>query len=255
MKPFIYLASLRRTGSKVLSEALTLPPYSFIFREPRLGSRKFRVRPVDVEIFSKHGIDLQTFAQRLSVVKGDLAVECFKNEFLPALQQVFPQIGIKEIRHKRWRKIHRAFPNMKVVLTGRDPRDIYLSLCHKAVERKKAIEVGGPLTPANVAENLKQEFKHQMEMFRSLPCCKVRYEDFCTDSRVFRSIKAFVGSDIPDMGIIGQLSKYDNLVHGHRVTDMRVYRWKNEPDEGLCSEAQEVFDLLGDYCEFWGYEK
>lgn len=255
MKPFIYIASLRRTGSKVLSEALTLHPYSFIFREPKLGSGKFKARPVDVEIFSKYGIDPSTFQHRISGVKRELAVECFKKDVLPELLRVFPQVGIKEIRHKRWGNVYRAFPDMKVVLTGRDPRDIYLSLYHKSVERKIAIEVGGPFTPKNVAENLRQEFNYQIEMFNSVECLKVRYEDLCADSNVFKSIKAFVDSDIPDMGMIGQLSKYDYLVHGFEVTSKRVYRWKKERDRQVLSEAQSVFDELDDYCQFWDYKR
>jgi hypothetical protein len=255
MKPFIYIASLRRTGSKVLSEALSLYPYSFIFREPKLGSGKFKARPVDIEILSKHGIDPTTFQHRISGVKHELAAERFKQEVLPELLRVFPQIGIKEIHHKHWRNVYRAFPDMKVVLTGRDPRDIYLSLYHKFIERKIGMKGGGPLTPQNIVRDLKQDFKHQIEMFNTLECLKVRYEDFCMDPEVFRSIKTFVNSDIPGIGIIGHLSKRDYLVHGYTVTNKRVCRWENETDKRLVCEAQEVFDNLQDYCKFWKYDK
>jgi len=255
MKPFIYIASLRRTGSKVLSEALSLHPYSFIFREPRIGSGRFKARPVDIEILAKYGVDPSTFQHRISGIKRELAAERFKKEVLPELLRVFLQIGIKEIHHKRWRNVYRAFPDMKVVLTGRDPRYICLSHYYKSIEREIAIKVGGPFTPQNVAQNLRQDFKYQMEMFKTLECLKVRYEDFCTDPKIFESIKAFVESDIPGIGIIGQLSKYDYLTHGYTVTDKRVFRWKNERDKRLLSEAKEVFDNLRDYCKFWEYKK
>ena len=50
-KPLIYIASLRRTGSTVLSEALTSLPHSFIFREPYLSGGEFRVQDEDATTF------------------------------------------------------------------------------------------------------------------------------------------------------------------------------------------------------------
>jgi hypothetical protein len=255
LKPFIYIAALRRTGSKVLSEALSLAPHSFIFLEPKLGSGVFKAKPVEVEVFKKHGIDLPAFQKQLSEAKSKYAVEYFKEKILPELLKVFKQIGIKEIHHKHWRNVYNAFPNMKVILTARDPRDIYLSLYHKSVERKKEINVGGLFTPKNLALNLKEDFEYQMEMFNTTACLKVKYEDFCADSKVLEQIKKFVESDIPEIGMIGQLSKFDHLVHGYQITDKRVYRWKSEPDKRLLAEAQEVFDNLKDYCKFWDYKK
>ena len=252
MKPFIYIASLRRTGSKLISEALSLYPYSFIFREPRLGSGRFKARPVDVEILGNHGVDPRTFQHRITGVERGLAPEHFRKVVLPELLRVFFQIGIKEIRHKQWRNVHKAFPDMRVILTGRDPRDIYLSLYHKFIERRKPHV---PITPETVAQDLEREFWYQLEMFDTLKCLKVRYEDFCTNSELFGSIKAFVESDIPGIGMIGQLSKFDYLIHGYTLTDKRVCRWKNEPDKRILSEAQQVFDYLQDYCKFWEYRQ
>ena len=72
---------------------------------------------------------------------------------------------------------------------------------------------------------------------------------------VLEQIKKFVESDVPEIGMIGQLSKFDHLVHGYQITGKRVYRWKNEPDKRLLAEAQEVFDNLKDYCKFWDYTR
>jgi hypothetical protein len=63
-RPFVFIASLRRTGSTVLSEALTELPYSFIFREPRLDMNWFNLKPSDAAQLKELGIDLVAFARK-----------------------------------------------------------------------------------------------------------------------------------------------------------------------------------------------
>lgn len=254
-KPFIYIASLRRTGSKVLSEALSLLPYSYVFREPRLGSGKFKIRPVDIATFKEHDIELNLFEEQISRMNRNKTLKYFKGVFMPALLRVSAQIGIKEIHHKNWKNVYRLFPDMKVILTARDPRDIYLSLYYKSKDRNIEINVGGDFSSHNVAENLEEDFRYQIEMLNTMECFKVRYEDLCTDPSIMTRVKRFVESDIPGIGMIGKLSKWDHQVHGYQITDKRIYRWKNENDRRLLSQAQEVFDNLTDYCKFWGYSR
>ena len=40
-------------------------------------------------------------------------------------------IGVKEIRHEGVSRVSRSFPDMRVIVTMRDPRDIYLLMYHK----------------------------------------------------------------------------------------------------------------------------
>lgn len=61
--PFIYIASLMRTGSNVLIEALTQIPYAFVFREPHLGKNYFRLKQDDVARFGQRGQKLVTFTR------------------------------------------------------------------------------------------------------------------------------------------------------------------------------------------------
>lgn len=61
--PFIYVSSLMRTGSTVLSEALTRFPYSFIFREPHLGKNYFALKDLDTELFAERDVDLRRFVR------------------------------------------------------------------------------------------------------------------------------------------------------------------------------------------------
>ena len=58
----------------------------------------------------------------------DYFIKEFKYKLLPKLLKVVSQIGVKEIRHAGWENYIRQFPDLKVVMSGRNPRDIYLSL-------------------------------------------------------------------------------------------------------------------------------
>lgn len=262
-RPFIYIAGLRRSGSTVLSEALTALPYSFIFREPRVAENRFSVHDSDAELFAQYGIDLLDFERRWWS-KRKLIPEAFKNELLPQLLTLIGQIGVKEIRHDRWRRLFRLFPEMKILLTARDPRDIYLSLYYKV--KNDNVTWSGICSPAGdfcaeaVAEGLNREFREQLAMFETTACLKVKYEDFCTQPALFEQVKAFVGSAIGRVGEVGtfnsanpmRLNEYE--LHGNAITGQRLQRWKNEPDEALRTQAQRTFDLMPEYCRFWNYE-
>lgn len=259
MKPFIYIASLRRTGSTVLSEALTLFPYSFIFREPNLGKDKFYVKKKDAEMFEKYGIDLEAFKSNWSGNKQGYAIEAFRRELIPLLASRVRQVGVKEIHHKGWRKYIQYFPKMKILLTGRDPRDIYISL-HYRIKGGKG-NFSGTFCPNTVADDLNIEFKRQLEMHRETACLKIKYEDLCTDEKYFDKITAFVESEIPRIGAVGSFNalnpkRQDEYeLHGDSITSKRVGRWHLESDKNLVNEAQSTFDLMPEYCEFWDYEK
>ncbi|MFH0945929.1 MAG: sulfotransferase [Planctomycetota bacterium] len=259
--PFVYIASLRRTGSTVLSEALTRLPHGFIFREPLLGEGKFQVKTADRERWKEHGIDLDLFARDLaadSSLEANAAI-AFRDRLLPRLLEVVSQVGVKEIFHDGWRRYARAFPGMKVLLTGRDPRDLYLSL-HARIHESGGKRWPGRFHPESAAADLNRQFRFQFEMFEDCDCMKVRYEDLCTDPGLFDQVKRFCESPIPGIGDIGsfnasnpkRIAEYE--LHRDQITDQRIGRWKREPDEALRSQAGEIPALMPEYCRFWGYD-
>ena len=258
MKPFIYIAALRRTGSTVLSEALTLAPYSFIFREPGLGVGVFKVKSNDAEFFIKHGIDLYVFQKEVAKINPKSTVEYFYEKLLPKLDGLISQVGIKEIQHKHWEKVFRLFPDMKVILTARNPMDIYISHYNRVLNDKGKFR---DLEPKGVATHLNEQFQKQLEMFEAADCMKVRYEDFCTNPSVYNEVKSFVSSGIPQIGAVGsfntgnpkRVEEYE--LHKDSITDKRVNRWQHEKDENILRDARKVFNLMAEYCKFWGYEK
>jgi len=178
---------------------------------------------------------------------------------MPKLESRISQIGVKEIFHTGWEMYSRHFPEMRVILLGRDPRDIYISLYHRWKNGTAAWS--GSYTPERVANYLRREFRRQLQMLNTARCFKVRYEDLCQGSEIYNRIKEFADSPIRGIGEVGIFNKANQArineyqLHGDAITARRVYRWKQEKDKALLANAQKVFDLMPEYCSFWGYEK
>lgn len=259
-RPFIYIAALRRTGSTVLSEALTALPHSFIFREPHFGRNNFSLKPGDADRLRPFGVDLELLREQWLMARAQRSIlAALQEDLLPKLFPPLQQLGVKEIRHGGWRNYYHRFPEMKVVLTGRDPRDIYISLFYR--QKSGYGTWRGPYNPELVAADLNTEFKRQLEIAETMDCLPVRYEDFCQDSQLFEQIKIFVNSPLPGGGGIGEfLSKggqggrLEHQLHGKRITARCVNRWQTETDPTLVREAEQVFELMTDYCRYWGYQ-
>lgn len=252
-----------------MAEALTQLPYSFIFREPGLGRNKHNFKSDDIACLREHGVDIEKFVKstlwkvklnRLLRTKRDVMVKAFANRLAPHLAAQVQQFGVKEIRHEGWRRYARAFPEMKIVLTGRDPRDIYISLYYRLNE-ERGKRWRGEFEPVAVADDLNRQFRHQVRMHEQFGAFKAKYEDVCTNPALMEQVKQFVDSPIP-AGDVGEVGGFlasnprraeEHQVHGDQITDKRVRRWAQETDEQLVADAHRAFDLMPEYCEFWEY--
>ncbi len=268
--PFIYIASLPRTGSTLLSEALTQLPYSFIFHEPHIGKNYFSLQANDTKRLHAYGYDMEAFVKyRLPLAfllrrvrpfgyPQDYMVKQFKNKSLPRLYEQIKQIGVKEIKHMGWQNYVRHFPNMKTLITGRNPRDIYISMYKKY--QRRTLQWRESFTPQTVAQFLNAQFNMQLGLHNATDSLLVRYEDFCTDLSVFADIKTFVNSPLSEVGDVGAFvatqprRKNEYQIHGAQITTKRIERWKSETDSQLLADAHKLFDLMPQYCEFWEYE-
>ncbi len=242
----------------MLCEALTRLPHSMVFNEPNLGFRNFAVRTTEAELLGSLGIDLRDFVKRWSVGRRRLLLYGVRKRLIPRIQRHVAQVGIKEIFHTHWRRVLRMFPEHRIVLTSRDPRDIYLSLRGRYL-KGHAIWTGD-FTPRRVADSLNAEFARQLDMARSSSVMHVRYEDLCTEPDAMTRVLRFVGSDLREAGSLGEFLRGDErrvsegAMHGGRITDKRVSRWRQETGD-IAAEAAEVFDLMPDYCKYWSYGK
>ncbi|RME85746.1 MAG: sulfotransferase [Caldilineae bacterium] len=267
--PFIYIAGIRRTGSTLLSEVLTSLPYAFIFREPHIGKNTFRVKPDDVHRFATYGFDLQAFLRyrlifafllrrlRFFAFPQDYMVRQFKYELVPQLAKTVLQWGVKEIDNRGWQHYYRHFPEMKVIITARDPRDIYISFYYHWRKRTRRDE--REISPENVAMDINRQFQIQREIADVAESYAVRYEDLCTNPDMVKDIMKFVQSPLTLPGQVGAFNllhphrRDEYEVHAGRITTKRIARWQREEDTTLVARAQRVFDLMPEYCAHWGY--
>lgn len=267
--PFIYISGLPRTGSTLISEVLTELPYSFIFNEPHLGKNYFAVQDQDLIAVRACGVDLRAFRKRRLIkafllrrgrwlgLSQDYFIREFKRHLVPMLSRCVRQIGVKEIKHTGWENYAHHFPEMKVIMLARDPRDIYLS--YFRLWKTGVVAWKGEFTPAKVANFINREFSLQLSISQSTETMKVRYEDFCTQPEMINRVKSFIKSQIPNSGKVGAFvsrhrirrSEWD--LHGGKITQKSINRWREESDRRLLEQSHEFFNLLSDYSNFWGY--
>ncbi len=258
-RPFILIAALPRTGSTVLSEALTHPPDCYILVEPCLNSNRYSINDASAEFFAQRGIHLQRYRRLFKLGRhfGVHTMWWFRNLLAPRLLKVTEQVGVKEINNQGWQHYVRSFENIRVILTARDPRDIYISL-HYFVAGGKGKMVGMQ-DPASLAERIGELFSYQEELFKAVETLKVRYEDLCTDPTMLPKIKRYVHSDAPDKVTVGQFNaanprRRDEFeLHGEQLSNRRIERWRSEPDADVVAKAHRFMELLPRFCEFWGY--
>jgi hypothetical protein len=259
---------MMRTGSTLVAETLTELPFSFIFREPGFGRNAFKPRAGDSEILREVGVDLHrvrttvnlmTFLQRRLRRLGvpqDYAIKFLKNWLMPRFDGR-TQIGVKEIRNRGWQRYLKHFPGMKVVILGRDPRDVYISAYYRHAQGN--LDRYSSFSPGAVAAELRAEFALQRALMANADSLMVKYETLCTKPGTISEIRRFVKSPLTGTPKLGQFLKRspsrvkEMQVHKGNVTSHRVGRWKAETNRRLVAQAQNVFLRMADYSSFWGY--
>lgn len=253
--PFVYVASLMRTGSTLIQELLTEVPYSFIFHEPQLCRNKFNIKEIFLTDIKKYGIDISSMMK----ARG---LSFFAEYVVPLLEKHILQIGVKEIENGSWERYLEYFPNTKIILVGRDPRDIYISIYYWFKRKRTNLwKDGRKLSPQVLLEGLAKDFNRQKEMFKTGKAFKLKYEDLCENPNTISEVKKFIKSPLPGIGNIGgflsnnpkRMNEYD--VHGNKMTLKRIERWKEESDKELLEDVFRFFNLMSEYCNFWRYEK
>lgn len=258
-RPFIYIAALPRSGSTLLGEMLTDFPRSFILREPRAGEGHFDVKPAEIELLRSVGVDLDDFRRRHTAWwRRRRLPRAIRDRLIPALPPEMEQLGVKEITHAGWRRYADAFPEMRIIVLGRDPRDVYLSM-HDVRRRGIGRFKDRDLTPAAAAALLSAEFERQRAMLARCRAMRVTYERLCTDPDVAAEIRGFVRSPLAESGRAGQFTattdwrRDEAELHGGSVSSRRIARWRREADTRLVDQAHEVLERMPAYAAFWGY--
>lgn len=252
-KPFIFIAGVMRTGTTLLQEMFTRLPESYMFHEPWFGQGKFLNK--DLARTDLAGlVDLER-----EIAKNNSVPELFES-----LNQYVGQLGVKEIRLRGSMKYLNWFPNSRVILTGRDPRDIYLSCHYKLLRGDKSwTPMYSPFCPEALLAEVYPDWNKQKEIDAvHKDVLKLKYEDLVRQADWVWSVLAdVVDSPLKEPGEIGafhkkiERGKYETKVHKGKITDKASHRWENEQDFNALEKATKFADLLGQtgYLDFWGY--
>lgn len=269
--PFIHISALMRTGSTMLSEALTQLPRSFIFLEPYWGLNSFSVRGPVYEQLKAYDVDLNRFLRirrpmafltrrlRPLGIMQDFTIREIKRALFPQLSAIgVQQVGVKEIKHSGWEHYVRHFPDMKMIMLGRDPRDLYISAYRKW--EKGTTLWHGSFTPRSAAQQLNAQFLKQLKMRDHVECLEIRYEELCTNPGVVAKILSFTESPLDTVGEVGHFiqnhpkRRHEYLKHGNVISKQSVNRWKREPNRALADDAYTFACLMSQYTSFWDYD-
>jgi hypothetical protein len=175
------------------------------------------------------------------------------------MKGIVMQFGVKEIDNRGWRNYHLHFPNMKVIISGRDPRDIYLSVYYRW--KKGMYKKRESIIPEEIAAELNAQFLLQCEIERRTTALRICYEDLCFQPESINKIKAFVQSPIPTGVKVGHFNEKhpfrqdEAILHAGQITNKQVGRWRREENAELVGQAHRVFDLMPEYTEYWGYKR
>jgi hypothetical protein len=250
--PFIYVAALRRSGSKLVARALTNWPKSYVLLEPGLAIPTLRAKPEATALLAEFDLDLLAASESISRRPPDARPAAVVQEILAPLREVVPVVGVKEIRHQAADLALDALgADTRVVVLVRDPRGILDSLRRKEAWRTRPIELPGGLSPASLADHLREQFAAQRRMLDRRPACAIRYEDLCERPTMMAAIRRFCGLPENLDADLDRLDGHEVGARGGGIDADACDRWRS--DEPHADEAAEIFDLLRDECDYWGY--
>lgn len=263
VRPFVYIASGVRTGSTVLAEALTRPPESWIHLESLLADGRLSIYNVERLYGDDPAWRPVLDAYRLARRSGprDGYVERFKADVLPLLEEQFEQVGVKEIYHGQWRRFVALIPDVRVVVTVRDPRDVYLSLMEMRRHNPNPDWRWADMALDQMAAEVARQWRHLLEISESTEALIVHYEDLCTRPEyVFAQVRGHIGSALEGPAPVGWSNRehpirgYEPTRHRGSISAATVNRWQRVPSREL-AEADRFAALVGEAAAHFGYQE
>jgi hypothetical protein len=236
----------------MMAELLSDPPTCFVFREPRLPLGRFILRKSGEPkaALAPLGLDLTPVAHRMAESDPDEALRIFRT-FWEECEGKVGQLGVKEIMHEGWERVSAAFPDMKVVVTVRDPRDVFLSMWHK---RDRLARRGRRwMEPEVLAEDVNRESRHLEAIAARHEHIVVRYEDLCRDPEWIERVRRFTGNEVTGLGLLGRTSSWNADAHGVTLGTSRVGLWQRESDPEARAWSEQARRLMAPYARAWGY--
>jgi hypothetical protein len=253
--PFVFIASFPRTGSTALAEALIDPPASFIHSEPGLCAG--RLHPENLQAFDHPSV--RAACDEIARIRAEVPdpndyVALYVERVLPLFD--FAQVGIKEVTFRRYlhRKLVATLPDLRVIVTVRDPRDIWLSL-REMNERLDATWSWRDVTVDEGAHRFNAIDKQLAELVEG-GALVVRYEELCAGEEAFARVREYVDSPLERAGrfgtIVQRLREWEIERHGQSFSAASVGRCERA-DAGERASADEFASLVTAYTKRFGY--
>jgi hypothetical protein len=253
--PFVFIASFPRTGSTALAEALIDLPTSFVHSEPGLCAG--RLHPENLRAFDNPSV--RAACDEIERIRAESPerndyVALYVERVLPLLD--FTQVGIKEVTFRRYlhRKVMDAIPDLRAIVTVRDPRDIWLSL-REMNERLDATWSWRDVTVDEAAHRFNAIDKQLGELVDG-GALVVHYEDLCAGAGAFGRVREYVGSPLERAGrfgtIVQRLREWEIERHGQSFSAASVGRYERAGVSERTS-ADEFAALVTGYTKRFGY--
>lgn len=255
LRPFVLILGMMRTGTTLLQELFTSPGESFILHEPWMHHRLLLNREINGKVLRRDFGVNQLLPDSVMPELG---------WYVDKLREQIPQVGSKEVRMLLWENYLKIVPDLKVILIGRDPRDIYRS-CAGRLERDTAWKPRHPpFNPGNLLRETNPDINAHWKILKVLEensdrVFPIVYEDLCQDTEtVYSAAKEFVESPITGTGGVGcwhsvlPRGKYEGQLHGDQVSSRSVQGWKKLPSESSVSkDVKKFWGLCLPYRELW----
>lgn len=212
-----------------------------------------RAKPEPVELLASLGLDLAAATRAVHQRPPAARPKAVVDQILTPLRRQVPVVGVKEIRHQAAESALDALgPDTRVIVLVRDPRGILDSLRRKEAWRDRPIELPGGLSPASLADHLREQFAAQRRMLETRRACALRYEDLCERPDLVASVRRFCGLPEDLDADLDRLEGHERGARGDRIVSEATDRWRH--DDEHAAEHTDVFRRLAEECGYWGYE-
>lgn len=203
----VLIFGLMRTGTTLLQELLTIPPYSFIFHEPWFHRHRFLNADLSKKILrEKFDVELHSL---MYPWKEPI------HYLYDASRQVH-QVGVKEIRLFGWQRYEKFFNkqglSVKIILLLRNPCHVYLSCANRHRLSTAWVPHYQPFGPNNLAKELAPDLTAHAQLLEKDNVLPIAYENLCANFEItMQRIKVFIDSPAP-YDLLGKPGDFHKLI-------------------------------------------
>lgn len=255
----ILIFGLLRSGTTILTDLLTSRGKSVVFSEPMLmhgWRRQTAVIPATLSVLGMAPLSLPDDKSRIS------PADWFDAEVLPLLQEMH-YWGMKEVHFDQAEALIRRYPPDYLLLSIRDPRDLFFSALDLTNKLLLAFEGGKFLRDeAWVYLRLRIDVQVLAWLMSKYPCTLLRYEDQSEGNDWPSQVSTLIGEHFElDERVALAASDRGRKIdehekHGSGLSFSSLFRWVKESTQRskainywLWKDLETVYSPFGYTCE------